>query len=131
MFILSTKSRKVVTWYSTEGLVSPLNLGKCFRYPSEKFSNIWGRTKVAYISCTMSWKAIVEGGVWGDWLDDEEEEEDDEYEGDEEESVGVLVCGGEKYGGYLLEYFKGALITNLWTPEGNSSLFSSKGFEYT
>lgn len=62
-------------------------------------------------------------------MDDEEEEEDDEDEGDEEELVGVLGCGGEKEGGYLLEDFKGVLITIFWTPEGKYSLLSNKGFE--
>lgn len=53
MFILSAKSRKVATWSSAEGPVSPLNVGKCFRYPSGKFAKFWGRTKASYLAITM------------------------------------------------------------------------------
>lgn len=96
MFILSSKPRKVTTWSSTEWPISPLNLGTCFRYPSRNFAKMWGRTKEAYLACTMGWKSVVEGAVWGDWVDNKEEEEDDEDEGEEEESVGVLCVKERK-----------------------------------
>ena len=57
------------------------------------------------------------------WVDVDEEEE-----ADEDESISVLMCGWE--GKYLFNGFKGVLITNFWTPSGNSSLFSNKGFKF-
>ena len=47
-------------------------------------------------------------------MDDYEEEDDDEDEdvGDEDESMGVFVCGEDKEGGNLFEDLKGVLITN-------------------
>jgi hypothetical protein len=58
------------------------------------------------------------------------DDDEDEDVGDEDESVGVLVCGGKKEGGDLFEDLKGVLITTFITPGGKSSLLSNKRFEY-
>ena len=64
MFILSTKSRNGWRWSSTEEPISPLYLGRCFKYPRGNALRFWGKTKVAYLSCTIAWYAIVEDGAW-------------------------------------------------------------------
>ena len=81
IFMLSAKSRKTWRWSSVEGPVSPLYLGKYFKYLARNASRLVGKTKATYLAYTIGWNAIVEGGVWGVCVDEEEEEEDGDREG--------------------------------------------------
>ena len=81
MFMLSVKYRNAWRWSSVEEPVSPLYLGRCFKYPGGNASRFWGKTKAAYLVCTIGLNTIVAGGVWGVFVDEEEEEGDGDREG--------------------------------------------------
>ena len=91
MFMLSAKSRNAWRWSSAEGPVSPLYLGRCFKYPLGETSKTGGKTKATYLACTMGWNSIVEDDEWDVCEDDDKEEGDGERGGE-------LVCGGEEGG---------------------------------
>lgn len=119
MFMLSAKAWNTWRWSSTKEHVSPLYLGRCFKYPLGKASRTRGKNKATYLAYTMDWNAILEGDEWYVCEDDDKEEGDGERGGE-------LVCGGKEggdkeggdnEGGDSLSDFKGALITNLWTWE--------------
>jgi len=61
--MLSTKYRKASRWTLAERLVSALYLGRYFKYPNGNESRLAGKTKAAYLACTIAWNSIVEGGV--------------------------------------------------------------------
>ena len=59
--MLSTKSKKASKWYSTDKPVSPLNLGRCFKYPSGNLLSILGSCKEIYIALIIGWKEAIFG----------------------------------------------------------------------
>lgn len=119
IFILSTKSKKAWRWSSAVEPVSPLYMGRYFKYIARNALRLARKTKAAYLAYTIGWNVIVVGGVWGVCVDDEEEE--DEKEEEEGDWGGVWLRGGEE-GGDLLNDFKGVLRTNFGTCEGIPSL---------
>jgi len=129
--MLFAKSRKSWRWSSVVGPISPLYLGRYFKYAAGNASRLAGKTKATYLACTIGWNVIIEGGVWGVCMDEEEEEYDDEDEEEIEEGDwgDVWLYGGEE-GGDLLDEFKGVLRTKFGKCEWIPSFVSKSGFEY-
>lgn len=72
--MLSAKSRKAWRWSSAVGPVSSLYLGSYFKYPAGNASRLVGKTKATHLACKIVLNAIIVGGVWGVWEDEEEQD---------------------------------------------------------
>lgn len=115
--MLSAKSKKAAKWSSTDKLVSPLNLARCFKYSLGKLLSWRESCKATYLAWMIGWKlAILEDG------DEFVEDDVDEYEF-------VGEDGGVDVGGGTLELLiNGDWMTNFYSYGSNFPPVSNKGF---